>query len=58
MGTKKHMEKIPLTCFSSKKEKKTHTERHQEWGGERNDNMLAAGFVETIRLFTVIQNNI
>lgn len=52
------MEKIPLTCFSSKKEKKTHAERHQEWGGERNDNMLAAGFVETIRLFTVIQNNI
>lgn len=28
-----------------RKEKKTHTEQHQEWEWESN-NMLAAGFVE------------
>lgn len=42
-----------------KKENKTHAEQHQEWGGgEGNDNMLAAGFVETTCLFTVILNDI
>lgn len=34
--------------FVFKKENKAQGEQHQEWGGERNDNMLAAGFVENV----------
>lgn len=54
-GGGKHVEKSTSNMFVLKKENTTHAEQHQEWGGERNDNMLAAGFVETTCL---ILNNI
>lgn len=35
-----------------------HAEHISTWGGERNNNMLEAGFVETPCLFPVILNHI
>lgn len=42
--------------FVFKKENQTHAGQHLKWGGERNNN-IAAGFVETTCLFTVILDN-
>lgn len=47
------------TCgmFVFKKENKTQTEQHDEWGGERNDSMLTAGFVENGETHSLFYSN-